>query len=79
MVYYKQYNVHYLNKNQVKILEDAYVNDFVDNIDYSEKRLDSLLEKGYLMNKHKTPAGVYVYWISEQGISLLKSLGKTFQ
>ena len=67
-----------VNKRQIKIIEDAYMNDFVDSIDYKEKELDNLAKEGYLTNKHKTPKGVYIYWISEKGLEILKKLNKTF-
>lgn len=67
-----------ISKRQLKIIEYAYVNDFVDNIDFKERELDTLMKKGYLKNKHKTPKGVYIYWISEKGLYLLKKEGKTF-
>ena len=67
-----------INAHQLKIIEYAYINDLVDNIDFKEKELDKLVKLGLLQDKHKTPKGVYIYWISEKGLKLLKSKGRTF-
>jgi hypothetical protein len=37
------------------------------------------MRRGLLQNKHKTPKGVFIYWISEKGLRLLKEKGKTFR
>jgi hypothetical protein len=68
-----------VSKRELKILEYAYINDLADTIDFKEKELDSLMRRGLLQNKHKTPKSVFIYWISEKGLRLLKEKGKTFR
>lgn len=60
-------------KRQMEILGYAYFNDLVSNLDFKEKELDDLLKQGLLENKHKSPKGAYIYWISGKGLKILKN------
>ena len=60
-----------MKNNKRNVLETAYCNDFVDNIDFSIKYLEKLYKEGYLTNRHKVGNRI-VYWLSEKGLEWLE-------
>jgi len=54
-----------------KVLSFAYWNDFTDNIDVSQKEIDSCLKAGLLIHSPNTKK--VTYWITEKGLNLFKT------
>jgi len=67
-----------INKYELKVLTDCYVNDLVDSIDYNKSYLYKMVKKGLLLFRDITPNKIHIFWLSKEGLNILKENNLTY-